>query len=152
MNITLKIYTMKNLVIALVLALGLSMSAQEKRATNEKMTVAQRNELQLKKMTLELNLTTSQQKELAPIIAEQNEKRESRKVEMKKENGTKKSKSADEKFENSNKRLDSQIAFKNKMRKILDDEQMKKWEANSKSRKNKAIAHHRKNKKAEVKS
>ncbi len=143
---------MKNLVIALVLALGLSMSAQEKRATNEKMTVAQRNELQLKKMTLELNLTTSQQKELAPIIAEQNEKRESRKVEMKKENGTKKSKSADEKFENSNKRLDSQIAFKNKMRKILDDEQMKKWEANSKSRKNKAIAHHRKNKKAEVKS
>ncbi len=143
---------MKNLVIALVLALGLSMSAQEKRVTNEKMTVAQRNELQLKKMTLELNLTTSQQKELAPIIAEQNEKRESRKVEMKKENGTKKSKSADEKFENSNKRLDSQIAFKNKMRKILDDEQMKKWEANSKSRKNKAIAHHRKNKKAEVKS
>ena len=55
--------------------------AQEKeprvaRAKREQMTPEQRNQLQLKRMTANLDLNTSQQKEMAVIIADQNSKRE----------------------------------------------------------------------------
>jgi hypothetical protein len=42
-----------------------------KRADIEKLTPEQRNQLAIKKMTLELRLNDSQQKEMSKIIAEQ---------------------------------------------------------------------------------
>lgn len=116
------------LIITLI-GLNLSVVAQD-RPKGEKLSVEQQNQLQLKKMTLEYDLTTSQQKELAPILAEQNSKRKARKDEMKANRENKKQLSANERFEMKNKLLDEQIEFKSKMKKVLTKEQFEKWEDN----------------------
>ena len=133
---------MKKLFVVALLFVGLTNFAQEKkgivergeRAEMEQLTPEQRNVLQLKKMTLDLNLTASQQKQLEPIIAEETNKREAKKTEMKARKETKKTLTANEKFELKNKNLDEQIELKAKMRKILTDDQMKKWEMKKEKR------------------
>jgi hypothetical protein len=133
---------MKKLFVVALLFVGLTNFAQEKkgraergeRAEMEQLTPEQRNVLQLKKMTLDLNLTASQQKQLEPIIAEETSKREAKKTEMKARKETKKALTANEKFELKNKNLDEQIELKAKMRKILTDDQMKKWEMKKEKR------------------
>lgn len=133
---------MKKLFVVALLFVGLTNFAQEKkgivergeRAEMEQLTPEQRNVLQLKKMTLDLNLTASQQKQLEPIIAEETNKREAKKTEMKARKETKKALTANEKFELKNKNLDEQIELKAKMRKILTDDQMKKWEMKKEKR------------------
>jgi hypothetical protein len=120
--------------------LGLSTAtfAQEKKQvakeSTEKLTVEQRNQLQLKKMTLDLDLNASQQKEMAVLIAEQSAKREAKMAEMKEKKAAQKKLTANEKFEMENKMLDSQIEMKEKMKKILNDKQMEKWEAGQQKR------------------
>ncbi|WP_394759969.1 hypothetical protein [Flavobacterium sp.] len=132
---------MKKLIftLALITTLSLAGIAQEKasgkREATEKLSVEQRNALQLKEMTLNLDLTASQQKEIAPIIAEQATKMEAKKAEMKARKEAKKPLTANEKFEMKSKMLDSQIETKAKMKKILNSDQMAKWEANKEKRK-----------------
>ena len=132
---------MKKLIFTLALITSLSFTgiAQEKesgkRDATEKLSPEQRNALQLKSMTLNLDLTASQQKELAPIIAEQTTKMEAKRSEMKARKETKKPLTANEKFEMENKSLDNQIEMKAKMKKILNADQMEKWEANKGKRK-----------------
>ena len=125
--------------IALVLSLTVTMNAQERQAKNrentEQLTPQQRNELHLKKMTLDLDLTPAQQKEIAPIISEQSSKREAKMTEMKANKEAKKQLTADEKFEMKNKMLDQQIEHKAKMKRILTKDQFEKWEANQGKRK-----------------
>lgn len=115
---------------------GISQEKQlEKKEATEKLSPEQRNALQLKEMTLNLDLTPSQQKEIAPIIAEQSTKMEAKRSEMKAIKEAKKPLTANEKFEMKNKSLDSQIETKAKMKKILNSEQMEKWETNKDKRK-----------------
>lgn len=125
-------------VLAFVLGLSAVTFAQEKKQvakeSTEKMTLEQRNQLQLKKMTLDLDLNASQQKEMAAVIAEQSAKREAKMAEMKEKKATQKKLTANEKFEMENKMLDNQIEMKEKMKKILNDKQMEKWEANHQKR------------------
>lgn len=127
-------------VFALILGLTVSAAAQEKqlkkRDASEKLTPAQRNELHLKKMTLELDLNASQQKQMVAIIAEQSAEREARMAERKAKGETKKSLTSDEKFAMKSKMLDKKMETKAKMKKILNEEQMKKWEANQEKRNN----------------
>ena len=116
------------------LVVGLSTYAQEgkkqdrKGDDKERMSPEQRNQLQLKRLTLELNLNESQQKEIGKIIAEQSDKREKMKTERmaNKEKGTKPT--ADERFARENQKLDDQAALKAKVQKVLTPEQFKKWE------------------------
>lgn len=122
---------------ALTLGLALNGMAQEKQLAKtdpEKLSAEQRNQLQLKKMTLELDLTAAQQKEMAALIAEQSSKREAKMAEMKANKEAKKQLTANEKFELKNKMLDEKIEHKAKMKKILSKEQFEKWEANHKKR------------------
>ena len=131
---------MKKIALAIVLTAGLALNgiAQEKKsaakADTEKMSAEQRNQLQLKKMTLELDLSAAQQKEMAALIAEQSSKREAKMAEMKAGKEAKKQLTANEKFEMRNKMLDEQIEHKAKMKKILSKEQFEKWEDNHKKR------------------
>jgi protein CpxP len=149
---------MKKLIFTLALITSLSFAgiAQEKESgkrTTEKLSPEQRNTLQLKEMTLNLDLTASQQKEVASIIAEQTTKMEAKRSEMKARKETKKPLTANERFEMKNKSLDSQIEMKAKMKKILNTEQMKKWEANKGERKtqmHKMKKQHRNKTKGEV--
>ncbi len=146
----------KTFLILLVLATTLGAHSQEKEAgtvkpQRERMTAEQRNQLQLKRMTANLDLTSSQQKEMAVIIAEDNSKRETKRAEMKANKEAKKQLTADERFKIENEKLDAQIEHKAKMKKILNKEQFAKWEENQEKRNAKIHkikrAHHQKSKK-----
>lgn len=129
---------MKKIILILALSSFTIINAQEKDANQKnKMTIEQRNQLHLKKMTLDLDLTPAQQKEVAQLIAEESTKRESKRKEMLANKENEKKLTADEKFKLQNERLDNQIAHKAKMRKILNDKQFEKWESNKEKRNNK---------------
>ena len=147
---------MKKVLIALVLLVGMTSLAQEKKVKSERtqmeqMTSEQRNELHLKKMTLDLDLTATQQKEISKIIAEQGTKKEDRMTERKaNEDATIKQLTADEKFAKKSRMLDEQIVMKERMKKVLSTDQFKKWEDMKDQRNhrmNKKMAYH-KNQKA----
>lgn len=148
---------MKKTFLTLLAIVTLSVTyAQEKttgvtKPQRERMTPEQRNQLQLKRMTASLDLTASQQKEMAVIIADENAKREAKRAEMKANKEAKKQLTADERFKMENERLDAQIERKAKIKKVLNKEQFEKWEANQgkRSEKMKRIkrTHHYKSKK-----
>jgi protein CpxP len=125
---------MKKLIVLALLLVGTTMVAQEKnrehkRNEMEQFTPEQRSELQLKKLTLELDLNESQQKEIKAFIADKNTKMEAHKTAMKamKEKGTKPT--SDERFAMKSKMLDEQIATKKRMQKVLNEKQFEKWTA-----------------------
>lgn len=95
----------------------------------EQFTPEQRSELQVKKLTLELDLNESQQKDMKAFIADKNTKMEAHRTAMKamKEKGTKPT--SDERFAMKSKMLDEQIATKKRMQKILNEKQFEKWTA-----------------------
>lgn len=113
-----------------VLAISLNSFAQDRkerpsREKMEQMTPEQRQELVVKKMTLELDLNAKQQEQISKIIAEQSAKREAMKAERKAKMEAAKA----DHFEMKNKMLDEQIEMKNKMKSILSADQFAKWEA-----------------------
>lgn len=133
------------LTVLAIVAIGTSGIAQE-RKQGEKMTLEQRNQLQLKKMTIELDLNENQQKEMSKLIAEQSTKREAKIAEMKANKEAKKELTADEKFKMKNQMLDAQIEHRAKMKKILNEKQFDKWDANQSKRQEKMRMHRNKRK------
>ena len=133
---------MKKLIVTIVLVISSLSFAQEK----SKLSPEQQTELQVKKMTLDLDLDTKQQNELKTILLEQNKKRATKIAELKdkKKQGVKLS--ADEKFALKNKMLDEKIEHKARMKKILKPEQFQKWEQHQENR-TKKINQKRKNNK-----
>jgi hypothetical protein len=124
---------MKKMIIAALLITGMVTFAQEKKPSErkekmEQLTPEQRNELRLKKMTLDLGLNASQQKEMGKIVAEQSAKMEAAKAERKANADKKEKPTADERFARQTKRLDEQIAVNERVKKILTPEQFEKWE------------------------
>jgi protein CpxP len=119
---------MKNVFLAAILVVSTLTFAQGKREKGEKLAPEQKTELQVKKMTLELDLEPQQQKEVKAILLEQAKKREAKVGEFKAKKETGKKLSKDEKFEMKNEMLDHQIEHKAQMKKILNQEQYKKWE------------------------
>ncbi|HEY6143434.1 MAG TPA: hypothetical protein VIV55_08490 [Flavobacterium sp.] len=124
---------MKKLIVLALLMVGTTIIAQEKtrkqhhRNETEQFTPEQRSQLMVKKMTLELDLNESQQKEIATLLSEKMAKKEAHKTEMKgmKEKGIKPT--SDERFAMKSKKLDEQIATKKRMEKILNTKQFEKW-------------------------
>lgn len=124
---------MKKLIAVAILMTGLASFAQEgkpmqKRDKAEQLSPAQRNELHLKKLTLELGLNDAQQKEMAKVIADESAKRETVKAEREKKVAAGQKPTADERFAMKSKMLDEQIAVKERVKKILTPEQFAKWE------------------------
>jgi hypothetical protein len=121
---------MKKLILAITLVMTTLTFAQEK----SKLSPEQQTELQVKKMTLALDLDTKQQNELKTILLEQNKKRATKIAELKdkKKQGVKLS--ANEKFEMKSKMLDEKIEHKARMKKILKPEQFQKWEQHQENR------------------
>lgn len=136
---------MKKLIIAALLSVGMTTFAQEKplakREKMEQLTPEQRNELHLKKLTLDLGLNASQQKEMAKIISEQSAKMETAKAERKARAEKNQKMTADERFALQSKMLDEKIATKEKVKKVLTAEQFEKWEKMS-ERKHTGVREH----------
>ena len=126
---------MKKLILAIALVMTTLTFAQDRKQGREKLTPEQQTELQVKKMTLDLDLDAKQQKEIKTILLEQAKKREAKMAEMKAKREKGEKPSADEKFEMKNKMLDNQIENKAQMKKILKPEQFAKWEEKQSDRK-----------------
>ena len=117
-----------------LLMVGTTIFAQERNRKQqgnemEQFTPEQRSELQVKKLTLELDLTESQQRDIKAYITDKNSKMEAHRRAMKamKEKGTQPTR--DERFAMKSKMLDEQIATKKRMEKILNPKQLEKWTA-----------------------
>ncbi|ESU23448.1 hypothetical protein FEDK69T_16140 [Flavobacterium enshiense DK69] len=119
---------MKNVIIAVVMMISLTAFAQDRKMRHEEFTLEQKTELQVKKMTLELDLNDKQQKNLKNLLTEQNKKREEAKAKHQAMKDSDKKLTSDELFAMKNKMLDDKIAFKADMKKILSEKQMEKWE------------------------
>lgn len=116
------------------LMVGMTVLAQERNKKQhgnemEQFTPEQRSQLQLKKLTLELDLNQSQQKEMKVIIAEMNAKKEAYGTAMKAMREKDVKPTTDERFEMKMKMLDEQIATKKRVEKILDPKQYERWTA-----------------------
>ncbi|WP_395065146.1 hypothetical protein, partial [Flavobacterium sp.] len=75
---------MKNLVLAVLLVVGLTTFAQEKRGEKrEKLTPEQRINFQVKKMTKDLTLNEKQVKEVEALVTKEVTKRDEKRTEMK---------------------------------------------------------------------
>lgn len=140
---------MKKLItIALIAIMGVSSYAQEKQQRParhdgnpmEKFTPEQRNQLMLKKMTLDLDLNDSQQKEMGKIIAEQSAKREAH---LKDRKSKTEKPTSDEIFKMRSNMLDEQIAMNAKMKKVLSPDQYKKWDEMKKQHRENFRKNHR---------
>ena len=87
--------------------------------------------LKTKKLTLELDLTESQQASVKALVLKEAKHRESSKAEReeKKKDEDAKKPTKEERYAMLNARLDRQIEMKKQMKSILNAEQYTKWEA-----------------------
>ena len=121
------------MVLALVMV-GMTIFAQERNRKQqgnemEQFTPEQRSQLQLKQMSLNLDLNDAQQKEMKVVIADMNTKREAHRTAMKAMREKAVKPTTDERFTMKMKMLDEQIVIKKRMEKILNPKQFEKWTA-----------------------
>lgn len=120
---------MRTWILAAVMFVGLSAMAQRGDRDMENFTPEQRVELQVKKMTLELDLNDKQQHEVKKLLTERSKDREKVMAEHKARKEEGKKLTADERFAMKNDMLNEQIEMKKEMKKILTSEQFEKFEA-----------------------
>ena len=117
---------MRKLIVLAVLMAGITAMAQKperergQRGDMRDMTPEQMATLQTKQMTLALDLTEAQQKQIQSLNLDNAKKRA--------ESGEAKKLSSEERYAMKTAMLDRQIAQKEKMKKILNNEQYEKWE------------------------
>ncbi|UPS91902.1 MULTISPECIES: hypothetical protein [unclassified Bizionia] len=136
---------MKKIFLIALALVTFQLSAQDKKQMHKKgeraekmqaYTPEEMAELQTKKLTLDLDLTKEQQKQVMTLNLEAAKERKAmmeKRQEFQKEKEAK-SVSKDDKLKMKNDRLDKQIAMKAKMKEILNDEQYAKWEKLQKKR------------------
>ena len=111
---------MKKVILVALLVVGMTTFAQEKkgrRAEGAKLTSEQKVDLQVKKMTKDLDLNETQTKEIRVLVTKEVEKREAKREEMKAQ------------------RKAEEAAVSADMKKILTPEQYAKWEKNREEKK-----------------
>jgi len=134
---------MRKLVVALIVLMTISIQAQEsindakKESHGNKhkefmqdLTPEEAATLRTKKMTLQLDLTESQQREIKKINLEMAQERSTKREERKKkmEQAKVQRPSKEERLSMMNNRLNKQIETKKKMKGVLNEKQYGKWE------------------------
>ena len=122
---------MKTVCMALLLLFGLTAFGQHdhrgpRHGKEVEFTPEQRAELQAKKLTLALDLSTSQQEKVQEIYLAKAEERKAKKEARSKSDSI--SRSPEMRYNRMNERLDAMIAHKKEMKEILTEEQYVKWE------------------------
>ena len=133
---------MKKVVSILVLVLAFSFTTQAQRKHKKgdfsTLTSEQKATLGVKKMALALDLSDAQQRQVKPLLKQQMEERKAAYTKMKAAKEAGKKPTADQRFKMQNARLDKQLAFQNRMKKILNDEQFEKFKKMKRHMKGKA--------------
>lgn len=124
---------MKKLFLALLLLVGFTTWAQgkrERRPEGDRLTKEEKVDLQVKRMTKDLDLNEKQAKEVRVLVTKEVEKREAKRAEMTEEKKAKREAMKTEMKE-------AQAAHSAEMKKILTPEQFAKWEKLREDRKDK---------------
>ncbi|WP_396194551.1 hypothetical protein [Flavobacterium sp.] len=124
---------MKKLFLALLLLVGMTTWAQgkrERRPEGDRLTKEEKVDIQVKRMTKDLDLNEKQIKEIRALVTSEVEKREAKRAQMAEE---KKAKREAMKA----KLKEEQTAHSAEMKKILSQEQFAKWEKLREERKGK---------------
>lgn len=119
---------MKKLVALFLLMFTVSTTLVAQKKQKDELSIDQKTELKLKKMTLKLDLTPKQQRQLKPLLAQSISDHMAMKEKRKAMKSKGQKPSADERYEMTNKMLDKQIAFKAEMKKILNEKQYERFE------------------------
>ena len=141
---------MRTFVTLFILTLSFQFSQAQENPTQDHLSPEQRTELHLKKISMELDLSDNQQKELAKILAEESKEREAHRQEKAQFEKEGKKLSAEERFKKRSAMLDKQKVHRDKMKKLLTEKQFAKWEDLRKEHRK----HHkqRKNQKLKIKN
>ena len=145
---------MKKLIFAVMMLSGVLLTAQheghrKQRGQMKDMTPEQVATLKTKQLTLALDLSQAQQKEIQKLNLEQAQLRQAKRSarEEEKSGETKTQPNKEERYEQHVARLDQMIAHKAKMKSVLNAEQYEKWEKmhmhRQKQRRPKRSGHHR---------
>ena len=121
---------MKKLFIAALLMVGMTSFAQEAKpmSVNQAMTSEQRSDMQMKRLTVELNLEANQQKEMQIILNEGTTKRAEMTKELDATRPTSTQKAADVREKRKILLNEYDNSEKAKLQKILPPEQFSKYE------------------------
>ena len=134
---------MKKVILLAVLMLGFTAMAQKgergnrgNRGDYKNMSAEQMATLQTKQMTLDLNLTATQQSKIQALNLDIATKRKAKMEERKalKEAAERPARTSDEKYAMKAERLNAAIAHKAELKKILSTEQFEQWEMHHKKR------------------
>ncbi|MDO6596074.1 hypothetical protein Q4512_04050 [Oceanihabitans sp. 2_MG-2023] len=140
---------MKKLLIIALALVTIQVSAQDKKERKHRgadLAPEEMAQLQTKKMTLDLDLTEAQQKEIGVLNLENAKARKAKMEARKSRKESDEKPSKEEMLKMQNDRLDAQIATKQKMKSILNAEQYAKWEKQQGKRKHKMDEKSRKGK------
>ncbi|CAI8425599.1 MAG: Uncharacterised protein [Flavobacterium sp. SCGC AAA160-P02] len=122
---------MKNTIGILILVIAFSFTTQAQKKHNRKQkgdfTLQQKVTLSVKKMTLELDLTEMQQLALTPILTQQFNDIRTQRKKIRKAREEMNNMDANKKYELANQLLDKRIAFRKKMKSVLNKEQFEKF-------------------------
>ena len=149
---------MKTWILAMAMMMGVAMNAQpgegrpqrgpegkhHGKEQRDHFTPEQRTELKVKHLTLALDLTDKQQKDLQALFLNDAKQRQQFMAQHKANKDAGKKPTEDERFAMMSKKLDSQIAMKREIKKILTAEQYQKFEA-QKEKRHEKVAKHEKN-------
>ncbi len=133
---------MKNLILVLALAFGMTAFAQERKMgkeEREKLTPQERVDLQVKRLTKELDLSTKQAEQVKTLMTKKSEIREAKKKEMDAIRATGTKPTAEEREAMKTKMQDEVASLKKEMKTILTADQYTKWEQNFEERKDKML-------------
>ena len=124
---------MKKLVIVALLFSGMVAMAQKDEMKGREhgmkdLSPEQIATLQTKKMTLDLDLNETQQTKMKSLLASNAAERKTKMEAYKAQKESGKKLTSEERYKMQNERLDHQIAQKNEMKQLLNDEQYAKWE------------------------
>ena len=138
---------MRTFVTLFILSLSFQFSQAQENPAQDHLSPEQRTELHLKKISMELDLSDNQQKELAKILTEESKDREAHRQEKAQFEKEGKKLSAEERFKKRSAMLDKQKAHRDKMKKLLTEKQFAKWEDLRKEHQKHRKMKHRKGKK-----
>ena len=118
---------MKNLLIIAVMLISMISFSQNER--KGKLSKEEQVEVQLKRMTTDLNLDTKQQKEVKAFLVEKADKREAKRAEIQARREAGKPRLSEEEREELKAELQNEKANdKERLGKILSEDQIKKWD------------------------
>jgi hypothetical protein len=124
---------MKHVIIALLVMFGFSASTTAQKQRMQKkplLTVDQRANLSVKKLTLALDLSAKQQEQIAPVIKAQMAERAKMRQQRALHRKNKQKPTADQMYAAKSKMLDNRIAMRNSMKTILKKNSLyglRKW-------------------------